>query len=125
MNYAEMSDFEINHLVAKTSGVNIKCIMLDSDDNHSGVMVGRKNTREIREFNPCNSWGDAGPIIAQNKISVVFDCSDYCEAVSADDDVCCRCGDPFGNREQHENPLRAAMIVFLMIKDKEANNESH
>ena len=95
MNYSEMSDFEINCAVAYHIGL-------------STVI-----SAESLEFKPCNSWADAGPIIQDNCISLVWDCSEdashsWWNAIDQFD----------GCTIQFQvNPLRAAMIVFLMMKE--------
>ena len=60
-----------------------------------------------RKFDPCNNPSDAWPIIVENRIRInpilytKWMAEDYLEDVSS-------C---------HENPLRAAMIVFLMMQE--------
>lgn len=63
-------------------------------------------------FDPCNSWADAGPIISGNKINL----NSIQQGWVASDN-----GGHDANYYAHENPIRAAMIVFLMIQ--EASNE--
>lgn len=98
MNYQEMSDFEINCAAAYHIGL-------------STVIMA-----ENKEFNPCNSWDDAGPIIQQNGINLmaskVVDSGGLkeWEAMSYEGN-CHHWGEL--------NPLRAAMIVFLMMKGGE------
>lgn len=118
MNYDEMSDLEINAAVAKSLS-----ILLCSDD---AVWVKVPSeieayTDQLVIFDPCNNPSDAWPIILENKIGVWThpsfeplwsarmnrDCSG--NGVSAIEyDVA-----------QHANPLRAAMVVFLMMKESE------
>ena len=71
-----------------------------------------ERTEDAGEFDPCNSWADAGPIIEKHNISLL--CSTMrsqkvWEAMTP-------------NGEEHcwaeTNPLRAAMIVLLMMHDK-------
>lgn len=60
-------------------------------------------------FDYCNNPADAWPIIVENRIRVnpvlytKWMAEDYLEAVSS----------------THENPLRCAMVVFLMMKESE------
>lgn len=76
--------------------------------------------------NYCDSWADAGPIISNNKISLhapSITKTWMAEFAGSDDDV----NDGFHVdyfEHHHENPLRAAMIVFLMMKDSENANPS-
>ncbi|MCE1976272.1 DUF2591 family protein [Enterobacter roggenkampii] len=69
------------------------------------------------DFDPCQKPSDAWPIIADNRISIMFDGTlpeyegeyhEWCDALSS-----CR---NFGIQHQL-NPLRAAMIVFLMMQE--------
>ena len=64
---------------------------------------------ESGDISYCNSWADAGPIIYSSGISVAFDeVTGYWDAWKK--------MDTFTSQNQ-TNPLRAAMEVFLMIKD--------
>lgn len=74
-NYEEMSDFEINKLVAISVG--FKCYYGDGSytNNHGliGAIVSGKNNSGmmmVGEFNPCNNPSDAWPIIVDNEISI-------------------------------------------------------
>ncbi len=97
MNYSEMTDFEINKAVAShhleewyANGI---CVIKCDDDDRS-------------IFNPCSSWADAGTIIEKSRMSLTpyaggwHAFNDDAEKIYTD-----------------ENPLRAAMIVFLMMQD--------
>ncbi len=63
-------------------------------------------------FDPCNNPADAWPIIAGNKINIRFGAEGMaCEAQFMQ----------YGHESvecYHTNPLRAAMIVFLMMQEK-------
>lgn len=101
MDYSQLSDFEINCMVAKECGFSSKCF---AHDLHSGA------------WNPCENASDAWPIITSNHISLMHEKSlgkwcavntywvDGCEW-QLDIDV------------MDANPLRAAMIFFLMMQD--------
>lgn len=102
MNYAEMSDFEINKLVGSAT-----CEATVSEPVFNQVIRNSNG----KEFNPCNSWADAGPIIEKNRISIEFDGDDtaqWCHTIS--------CEGLYGI-EYQSNPLRAAMITFLLIQE--------
>ncbi len=116
MNYSEMSDFEINKAVALRLGLNIKPHRVDADDNPVFVIVGEKFTREKLPFEPCNSWADAGPIITDNKISVMYDENSWA-AFSGMSIHHSRYAD-WDLLEYDKNPRRAAMIVFLMMQEQ-------
>jgi len=98
-DYSKLSDFEINEAV-------------------SMALVSQSKNPEAKYLaigNYCNSWADAGPIIVENCISMVWDCAEdassaWWNAVDKFDD--CRI-------QYQANPLRAAMIVFLMMNEGE------
>ena len=103
MNYSELSDFEINKLVAEALGLAIKCL-------HDVVMAGGRIGGFHTEVDYCNNPSDAWPIILENKINIEWFKDG--ERVLASND----------NRHediiyQSSNPLRAAMIVFLMMNE--------
>lgn len=99
MNYSDMTDFFINKAVAATClgewYDNGKCVIKCDDDDRS-------------IFNPCNSWADAGPIIGKENISLIFGFGHW-DAMSPDGDSL---------QAEEVNPLRAAMIVFLMMQEQ-------
>ena len=105
MNYEEMSDLQINLLVANAVGV-------DAVEN-SGVVFGAVRhegsnvVSVIGVVDYCNNPSDAMPILTENKIGFKW-VNGSCTASSV----------LRGYREsESENPLRAAMIVFLMMED--------
>ncbi|MEL5297169.1 DUF2591 family protein [Serratia nevei] len=115
-DYSKMSDFEINVAVS-----------LELFDGSSGGDTSRiatwcacKENGEYGLFDPCNNPADAWPIIVENEICIEFE-NDEVEGVRqvwAEANI----GHPACNGFQYfsdENPLRAAMIVFLMMKDAE------
>ena len=116
MNYSDLSDFEINKLVAKCEGFNLfkGCVTKSKSENWVRLTP-------YRNFDPCNNPSDAWPIILKNKISI--NCykdgdSDYWESSSYDSKNNEK-KRQFANDDK--NPLRAAMIVYLMMED--AKNE--
>lgn len=106
MNYREMSDHQINVLVAK------------SLDGHADDKFPVQ--RRLQVFDPCNSWADGGPIIATNKISLIADDTTSDWSSASVQDYCDEGAFRFGNC--HANPLRAAMIVFLLMQEKQNAN---
>lgn len=115
--YTELSDFEINKNVAShdlpcdyninehTKTVELISFLGDTDEYN---VYG--------EFDPCNNPYYAMPIIIENKISL--------RAPTITDRWKAEFVDEYGNyvgyiRALNKNPLRAAMEVFLMIKDAE------
>lgn len=93
--YTELSDFEINKKVAEKLGLNFK----------DGVVV--KNG-EWFYFDPCNNPSDAMPIINEYGISLIYQDRKFQFATNDGNIECCIA-----------NPLKAAMIIFLCMKDAE------
>lgn len=67
-----------------------------------------------RKFDPCNSPEDAWPIIVNNGISL------ECIVVNRHEKTWRAQFKPayVKHRANHKNPLRSAMIVFLMMQDE-------
>ena len=114
MNYDEMSDFEINKAVAEASGgyggiADIGGDAVCAYDAEYGVSF-------YTERDYCSNWSDAGAIITDNKISIIFDHKQSTWKASV----------PFsfgGHTSAYDtNPLRAAMVVYLKMKDAENAN---
>lgn len=101
MNYSEMSDFEINCAVGKAI-------------SFADSMLARNG-----QVDYCNSWADAGPIIHGSGINLMAskvvdrEGMKEWEAMSYEGN-CHHWGEL--------NPLRAAMIVFLMMKEADNAN---
>ena len=107
MNYEEMSDLQINLLVANAIGV-------DAAEN-SGVVFGAVKhegdnvVSVMGVVDYCNNPSDAWPIIVANRINVyASEGPDFMPWMAG-------CG---GFMVSNKNPLRAAMIVFLMMKEQ-------
>ena len=112
MNYEDMSDFEINVEVANALSV-------DFETHEQGVYVSIKrddcnvvSVAGIVDY--CNNWSDAGPVMVENKIGIET------TAISIEW-IARTCSTNMSNMtfrcHKHKNPLRAAMIVFLMLAD--------
>lgn len=109
-DYASMSDQELGRLVAAARG-------MDGGGSYSGAtLVVRNGVWDI--FDPCNNPADAWPILLDNEISLVkFKGDDVWEAWGS---VSSCYGElERAHAEPDENPLRAGMIVFLMMKESE------
>ena len=93
-DYSKMSDFEINE------AVSMALLSQSKNPEAKYVAVG----------NYCNSWADAGPIIASNRISLRNRHEGDWQAVNE-----------WGVSHSYidKNPLRAAMVVFLMMNEGE------
>lgn len=117
MNYSEMSDAQISTRVGEfvsrdglsMIGANGKAFI-----HHYSAPVGDFGELCLgwKEFDPCNSWADAGPIIQEHGITVA------CYKKLKSDAWCSAKGLVGGVVAEHENPLRAAMEVFLMMQEQ-------
>jgi len=101
-DYSAMSDFEINKLVGEltgeaTSTESVLCLVMH---NASG-----------RKFDPCNNPADAWPIILENKINI-----DHRSGFKNPMAKSCTDNSLYAT---HHNVLRAAITVYLMMKDAE------
>ena len=110
--YSEMSDFEINKLVAEKLGLKIKCLA-------NVVMTSDKTCyyQTCIETDYCNNPSDAWPIILEYKIGIDT------IGIKGDEDRVWWAEltfDVYGDNHYAEdkNPLRAAMIVYLMMEDE-------
>lgn len=133
MDYSQLSDFEINKLVAEATSTQVEETYQfvnggeNISDHMSGIVLMRKitsNRKHWKLYDPCNNPADAWPIIAENKISTMWMTSEkeWCAWAKGDleegtwdwknvPDYYFNC----------ESQLRAAMIVFLMMQgDKHA-----
>lgn len=115
MNYNEMTDLEINKAVALALGCHIRKSAFGTDYYFTDDYKAWDKCAPhgpVENFDPCNSWADAGPIIEREKINIEYryDCNGFWLA-------------GFGSgKGSHaflqKKPLRAAMIVFLMMQEE-------
>lgn len=109
--YRDKSDFEINKAVA----ININGT--DAVVEKFGITyIVDEDMRAMVSFAPCNNPEDAMPIIIENGIGLL----PYKKSPPLAFDL--KKGLGFGILVENENIYRAAMEVFLMMK--EAENES-
>lgn len=103
--YTKLSDFEINKSVAEKLGLTHVC-------NMGTVII--YDFLGCSSFDPCNNPSDAMTIIIENKINLKHLANNSNNLMLA-------------NHGEHwcirKNPYRASMEVFLMMKDKENNND--
>lgn len=116
MDYSQLSDFEINAIVHFGSRPEFRI-----KNGYASFLNGEGERTGVGQFyyknnfpDYCNSPADAWPIIVENKIWLremygIWDSKGFPDEKH-----------PFNQVEwKDENPLRAAMIVFLMMKDSE------
>ncbi|AOQ26670.1 hypothetical protein [Vibrio phage 2E1] len=117
MNYEDMSNWEITRRVVEIqcSGQNIKFLPQRDilEPMISGVMSDELKiiTESDREqiIDVCNNPSDAWPIIVENGISIDFWGDSWGADIQLDGEV--------AFEHLDKNPLRAAMICFLKMKD--------
>lgn len=112
-DYSKMSDFEINKAVALSLGIEV----VEWDGKIFGGVERKIDnvTSVIGVIDYCNNPSDAWPVISENRISLRPD-DMYEEAPHSG---YWRADNEDGNHCHHENPLMAAMIVYLMMKYEE------
>lgn len=116
-DYSKMSDFEINKAVAEQLYKDKPSLIVQRDvPSRPAVTVfcdiGDGEIVSILCSDYCNNPSDAWPIIAENKINI-----DFRDSIKAGP-MARLCRDN-GIYAVDKNPLRAAMIVLLMMKDAE------
>lgn len=106
-DYSVMSDFEINKAVGELTGE------ATSTEPTFEMVIRNANGRR---FDPCNNPADAWSIIMDNNIAVI----PYRHTLP------CAWPTAFGMASkfttEDKNPLRAAMVTFLMMKDREVSH---
>ncbi|MGL4751469.1 MAG: phage protein NinX family protein [Aeromonadaceae bacterium] len=109
MNYEKASKFEVNAAVSKyVLWKNRQCEEIDCNDK-TGI-VSWADGANWHEFNPHDNPSDAWPIIMENKIAVMpWNSQEWQAFIMKDGELTLRV--------RHSNPLRAAMIVFLMMQE--------
>lgn len=112
MDYSKLSDAEIDQLVT-VNEFNLKGWEFSESGNlffHCGADGSGYFEQPVLSF--CSDWSIAGPLIEKLKIDITYHSSGGCDAAKWCDSV----GDWLSS--QGENPLRAAMIVYLMMQDE-------
>ncbi|MDC9761143.1 DUF2591 family protein [Proteus mirabilis] len=104
--YTELSDFEINLLVAQSVLHETQYDVIKQTMDIIQFLVD--GSFGYRFFDPCNNPSDAMPIINEYGISLIYQDRQFQFATSDGNIECCIA-----------NPLKAAMIIFMCIKDAE------
>lgn len=106
MDYSKMSDFEINLQVNRALGMK----HYPNEEKQIVEVFG-----DVVIFDPCNNAADAWPIIADRKICLAFDV--FAELQDGGAWVASPAYGWERERVRHDNPLRAAMIVYLQLQE--------
>lgn len=117
-DYSKLSDFEINVAVfealhngspdCKEGDNGAMTIISFEADVIGGEVIEIEAERGT--FNPCNNPADAWPIIVDSGIGIIPYKKCLCEAWNVSRGL-------IEGTTKDKNPLRAAMIVFLMMQD--------
>ena len=112
-DYRKMSDLEINSEIAKQIGGEILFDEYGAPYRLDPCAMSAYSGRDFDEveFDPCNNPADAWPIIAANHIGIMPFKSGGATAWPTS------VGLLSNAQVKDDNPLRAAMIVFLMMKE--------
>ncbi|EGT5187186.1 DUF2591 domain-containing protein [Cronobacter sakazakii] len=118
MDYSQLSDFEINGMVASlTQSPGDHTQTSNETFIHEYADIGEIKSLCIgwKKFDPCNNPADAWPIIQENRISLVIDdtTNEWSSALVNDFSE----DSAFQHSNADKNPLRAAMITFLMMQE--------
>lgn len=106
MDYSKFSDLEINLRVAEIIYPGKKFTEAYSFGEPDGPKVQWiRGYAEFLKLDYCNNPADAWPIIVENEISIV-----------SDSEWIARYGSFYSTSK---NPLRAAMICYLMMQESE------
>lgn len=110
-NYEDMSDFEINKLIAEWIGFGY----FGFYKQEGGKVRCNRCGGEMVTLDYCNNWSDIGPIIEKYGITLEYDCDIEAESEWWN---CIGFGDS-GRVEWNytSNPKRAAAICFLMMQE--------
>ena len=116
--YGEMTNYEINKAVAGILKLNT--IAYDRTE------IVLFDDMDATPFDPCNNPADAMPIIIENGISLIKFERNYLAAAPGFFVEGELGGEIYGLKSKlfsdNRNPYRAAMEVFLMMKDAENEN---
>lgn len=114
MNYNEMSDFEINKAVLERVSDFPVHPTPKQKGSAAGTYVATHSVLHWYDF--CKNWADAGPIIEKHLICMAADV--FAEPQDGGKWVAQPAYGWDSERVRSDNPLRAAMIVFLMMMEE-------
>lgn len=128
MDYSQLSDFEINNLVALAIGAKVTDSYRVGDERETiyyslgedEFCVKRGYGSFVSQFDPCHSPADAWPIIVDNRIAIIPDTAAG-EWVAFNEFTLYEGDWMFASDPAHhsngKNPLRCAMETFLIMQD--------
>lgn len=116
MDYSKMSDFEVNRRVAICVRPEIKNWTCYDVSGRACFVVNENTPKRVQlGFSFISDPADAWPIILENNISMILDNPSSAMATN-------NCVGWYSDEEppvhtSNQNPLRAAMIVFLLMQE--------
>lgn len=111
MDYSKMSDQEINMAVAEILFPD-RPVIESKSRPPCACITGHEPSKWV---DYCNNAADAWPIIVENRISIMID-DTYTEwSTALVQDYCDHSA--FSHSTLHANPLRSAMITYLMMQE--------
>jgi hypothetical protein len=125
MDYSKLSDFEINKLVGDVVFKGLWSCRPETAGNKSDSWYYGNADASLNPLSPlpdyCNDAAAAWPIIVGHKLSLINAGNEWL-CVPDDTAVDGTTGDDVqmiysGDGHVHANPLRAAMVVFLTLKE--------
>ena len=120
-DYSKMSDFEVNVQVAEQEGINWYCPAGSSPTGGwEYCSVGELMLKDDEQLKDCcNSPSDAWPIMLANGIATIAENGEVIGATNNSQEYYENFGSRVHSARNKEKPLRATMIVYLMMKDEE------
>lgn len=112
-DYSRLSDFEINFLVAEALN---KFEYVSDHNAEGGSAVLCDSLRDCDTYDYCNDPSDAWPIITENKIAIKPKLITKKEYATPSDYIDGWEAKVHSTWFEDKNPLRCAMIVFLMLR---------
>lgn len=119
MDYSKFSDTEINLMVGEIVSHDKMSILSSGGFALIHEFQDCGDFKRIclgwKRFDPCSSPSDAWPIIVENKISIIIDdTTDEWSSASLQDFTDTAA---YKHGNSNKNPLRTAMITFLMMNE--------
>jgi len=121
MNYSELTDFEINKIVAERLGhTNIIKTTICPPIDHGATLQVHLRDGGVMRVDYCNNPSDAWPIILENDIGFINGKSNPRAFRNGNTRLYRSVSSVFYQKDGSHliNPLRAAMIVYLMMGDE-------
>ncbi len=114
MDYSQLSDFEINRMVGDIIFKGLWASKPETSGNNTNKWYYGNADTTFEPLNPlpdyCNDPSASWPIIADNGVNILWDWNESGLHGASANHIW---------EHEHENVLRAAMIVFLMMQENQ------